>query len=367
MSQKKPKYAIRFGLGAVKAVGFNLMDKASDIRQKDGDYKNIYDFCERQDPKAINKKSIEALAKAGAFDKIHDNRHQIAQSFDILTAYAQKQDEEKNSNQMTLFAGMPEANKKPSLKLVEDWDNQEKLQKEFEAFGFFLNKHPLDDKLSELKKRGIIFSSKIENDELEDGNIIKIAGVVAASKHRSSSKGRFAYLTMSDPFGIYEVMIFDEAIITQHRDNLEDGSQIMLTCLVRKDDGGIRILTKEVSKLDDFIRNTKAKNEEFEDIKKQVMRNRYNKNHKDNDKKSENNQNKTAIKQAISSLNIKVKSKDAIFSLKSYILRFITNSDDNFTHITLITQNCRISLPQKFCLDKADIDKINGIVGIEIS
>lgn len=365
MSQQEEKYAIRFGLGAIKAVGFNAMQKAYEERKENGDFKDVYDFCERLDPKSINKKSIEALAKAGAFEKLHKNRRQLAESFDILSAFAAKKEEEKNSDQMTFFGAMPEANANPALKNVEDWDVDEKLQKEFEAFGFFLNEHPIDRKLTDLKKRGVIFSTKIEKGELEDGNLIKIAGVVAASKHRSSARGRFAYLTMSDPFGIYEVMIFDETIITEQRDNLVDGSQIMLSCLVRKDEGGIRILTKEVSKLDDFIRNVKPQEEEFEDIKQQTMRGRYNKNHNKEENKKENEAAQPPIKRALKKVTIAIHNRDSIFAVKSMILRFITNSEDNYTSVSLNANGTIISLPQKFCLDISDLTNLNKINGVD--
>lgn len=368
MSGQQQKYAIRFGLGAIKAVGYNMMVKVRENRDEQGPFKDIYDFCERIDPKSVNKKSIEALAKSGAFEVLQKNRRQIAESFDILSAYSSKREEEKNSSQMSLFGGMPEANAKPALKNVEDWEHDEKLQKEFEAFGFFLNEHPLDRKLTDLKKRGVVFSTKIEKGDLEDGNIIKIAGVVAASKHRSSARGRFAYLTMSDPFGIYEVMIFDEAIITGHRDNLVDGSQIMLSCLVRKDEGGIRILTKEVSKLDDFINNTKAQKEEFEDIKKQVMRNRYNKDHNKNNSNQdqESQQSQTPVKRAIKEVTINISNRDSIFSVKSQILRYITHNEENFTKVYLIANGSKIALPQKFCLDENDLKALNKIGGVEV-
>jgi len=364
MSNQEQKYAIRFGLGAIKAVGFNVMQKACDIRNETGEYKDVYDFCERLDPKSINKKSIEALAKSGSFEKLQKNRRQIAESYDILSAFSAKKEEEKNSDQMTFFGAMPETNANPPLKNVEDWDHDEKLQKEFEAFGFFLNEHPLDRKLEDLKKRGVVFSTKIEKGELEDCNVIKIAGVVAASKHRSGSRGRFAYLTMSDPFGIYEVMIFDEDIITQCRDLLVDGSQIMLSCLVRKDEGGIRILTKEVSKLDDFIQNVKAKEEEFEDIKVQKMRNRYNKNHDKEGNNKDSNTPQTPIKQAIKEVSIIIENRDSIFAVKSLILRFVTQTDDNFTKVHLTASGTRISLPQKFCLDRNDLTNLNKINGV---
>ena len=209
-SDTKPKLSIRFGLGAIKAVGFNMTENAVKERVENGKFKDIYDFSERLDPKTINKKSIEALSKAGAFDCLHDNRHQIANSFDVLSSYAAQKHEAASSNQMSLFCGTPEADVKPELKKVEKWTKIERLQKEFEAFGFFLNEHPTDDHVPALRRRGVIFSDKLERDELGDNSLVKMSGVIAGSKHRSGPRGRFAYLTISDYLGIFEAMIFDE-------------------------------------------------------------------------------------------------------------------------------------------------------------
>ncbi len=266
-------YAIRFGLGAIKAVGFGMMEIAVNERKNAGKFKDVYDFVTRLDPKSINKKSIEALAKSGGFDDIANNRRQIFESFDVLSAYSHQTKDEASSSQMSMFGELLGGeNLKPELKKVEDWSKVERLQKEFEAFGFFLNEHPLDDYVGELRKRGAVFCDKIERDEFEDNMLIKMAGVIAASKHRSGPRGRFAYLSISDPYGIFEAMIFDEALITKARDILVDGSSVVIECLVKKDEGGIRILVREVHKLDDFIKNTKPAAAAFEDIKKQPQR-----------------------------------------------------------------------------------------------
>jgi len=355
------KYAIRFGLGAIKAVGLNSMKEVSKVRKEEGNFSTIYDFCEKVEPKSINKKSIEALAKSGAFDCISDNRRQLAESFDILSSYATQKNEEANSNQMSLFGGTDQEHVKPKLKQLPNWQKEEKLNKEFEAFGFFLNEHPLDDKLSDLKKRGVIFSDKIERGELEDGFLLKMAGVVSGSKHRSGSRGRFAYITISDPFGIFEAMIFDEELITAARDILVDGSQIVLQCLIRKDDGGIRILVREITKLEDFIKNTTPKDKDFEDIKKRRMPNRNQQQNTNTEEKKFEKPQKIAIK----NITLKIENRDAIFNFKSYLSR-CQSSEESLSNITLMTNNQKITLPQKYLIDEADLKKISAISGIEI-
>jgi DNA polymerase III alpha subunit len=387
MSKTEEKFAIRFGLGALKAVGFNMMEVAIKERTNHGKFKDLYDFTERLDPKSINKKSIEALAKAGAFDTLHDNRCQIAESFDILSSYANKKKEEATSSQMSLFGDMPELNKKPELRKVSNWNKIDRLQKEFEAFGFFLNEHPVDDKIPDLRKRGVIFSDKLERDELDDNSLIKMAGVVAGSKHRSSARGRFAYLYISDPFGIFEAMVFDEALITAARDILADGSIISLECLIRKDEGGIRILVRDVKKLDDFINATKPQDKDFEDIKKQVTRNYKN---KDFNKGSNNNfapkataptpapVNTTppppAIKRVFAKVEIIIKSASPIPAIKSLLDTCLAKEGSIKTKIMFFIMEggkvMKIELPSNYAIDSghiAPLKAIGGVIDVEFS
>ena len=383
------KFAIRFGLGAIKAVGFGMMENAIKEREENGKFKDIYDFAKRLDPRSINKKSIEALAKAGAFDLLNKNRRQISESFDILSSYSAEQSEAASSNQMSLFGGLPEANKKPELKKVEDWSRVERLQKEFEAFGFFLNEHPVDEFMSDLKKRGVIFSDKIERDELQDNNLVKISGVVAGSKHRSGPRGRFAYLTMSDPLGIYEAMIFDEALITNARDLLVDGSMVTLECLIRKDDGGIRILVRDVKKLEDFIRITPARNEDFEDIKQQPARREYNRDRNSDSNAPRNFERKTfekkpaatqetshqdkieilKAKKILPAVQIILKERDAIIGIKSLLSqRLAPQGFEKFTKVYFVVMRngkiTKVELSEKYLIDNADILKMRAISGI---
>lgn len=376
---KKEKLAIRFGLGAIKAVGFGIMELAAKERDENGKFKDIYDFAKRLDPKSINKKSIEALSKAGAFDNLNKNRRQLAESFDILSNYAADKKEEATSNQMSLFGDMPELNKDPELKKISDWNKEERLQKEFEAFGYFLNEHPIDDKISDLKKRGAIFSEKLEQDSLEDNSLIKIAGIVAGSKHRSSARGRFAYLYISDPFGMFEAMLFDEALITAARDILVDGSAVCLECLIKKDEGGTRILVRDVKRLDDFINNTPPKDKDFEDITKQASRRKYNNNYNKNQDNSNKSfspaQNKTsepyvapAPKKIFNKVEVIIRNPSPIMSIKSLLNNCQASNDQEKTKITIsIIQQGKVSkieLPNLYRLDEVAILRLKTITDV---
>jgi DNA polymerase III alpha subunit len=381
------KFAIRFGLGGIKAVGFGVMELAVKERELNGKFTDIYNFSERLNPRSINKKSIEALAKSGAFDVLQTNRRQVAESFDILAAYSAEKSEAINSNQMSLFGALADTNAKPELKKTSSWTKAERLQKEFEAFGFFLNEHPLDDIISDLKKRGVVFSKKLEGDELEDNSLLKMAGVIAGSKHRSGPRGRFAYITISDPYGIFEAMIFDESIITSARDILVDGSSVFLECLIKKDDGGTRILVREVKKLEDFIQNTQAQAADFEDIKKQPARN-YSRNNNlnssyTNPEKKSFTQEKTQkfdseksaalTKKALSKVNIIIKSRDPIFSLKAQLSQHLAPNSLTKTTAVFISvignkNITKIELAPKYLLDELDasrLSKIEKVIDVE--
>lgn len=388
------KYAIRFALGAIKAVGIGAMEELVKERNSGGKFKDIYHLAERIEPRLINKKSIEALSKAGAFDKIHNNRRQIAESFEVISAYSAEQNLAKTSNQMTFFGGGIVENKKPQLKKVADWEEEEKLRHEFTAFGFFPKQHPLDRVKEDLQKRGVIFSSRLDREDLKDGDIVKMAGVVTASRHRSGGRGRFAYVYLSDTDGVYETTIFDEGIITNARDLINDGSQIVVENLLKIDEGGVRNLVKKITSLDDFLKNTKARATVFEDIvnnksnyksfnnnKNFTKNNNLNKNfqaNKINDPTPEASQEPLA--QKTMTIEIAINAPHAIIALSSF-LENRTFNPSNLSALEKITSNnlqkitiflkiinrqntARIALNQQYQISIEEIKILKNLQGI---
>ena len=374
-------YAIRFGLGAIKAVGLKMMEDSVLERQQNGKFKDVFDFAKRTDAKSINKKSIEALAKSGAFDSLNPNRRQISESFEILSSYSADIKEEENSNQMNLFGSIAEDNSRQTLKNVSNWNKKQKLTGEFEAFGFFLNEHPLDDRVNDLKLRGIAFSPKLEEEELGDNTLLKMAGVVASSKHRSGSRGRFAYLNILDPYGIFEVTIFDEALITANRDLIEDGSEIVIECLIKKDEGGSRILVRNVENIDDFIAKVAPSSKPFEDIKKLPAK----KNNANFDKKNSpapsslstppksqpiNNQSHTTAPpslnnpKTINEIHIRLVDKSAVLPLKTILTQKLANDGNAIIYLivnNVDNQKVTIALPHKYKIAEIDIFRLRNL------
>ena len=363
-SNSQPKFAIRFGLSAIKAVGSNITNHIVEKRTAEGNFTDIYDFAKRIDTKFINKKSIEALAKSGSFDCLQVNRKQIAESFDILSAYSNSSKEEANSNQLTFFSQQTHL---PALKKSAQYNANQKLQAEFEAFGFFLNEHPIDNYLLDLKKRGVVFADKLDDDSLLDNSLLKMAGIITSSKHRSSGKGRFAYLYVSDPFSIYEIMCYDENLITTKRDLLADGSILVFECLIKKDDGGTRILAKNIFNLNDFLQQVKPQAQEFADIK--VIKSKKDFSNKPNSSFSSNTNNfkpttpekNLATEPVIKALEITIVNEKSILPLKTILAqKTATNQQDAMT-IFLIADGKRILLPQKYQLNTTDIFRLQNI------
>lgn len=254
--------AVRYGFAGVKGVGESVGDEITAERKKNGDFKTIFDFVERMSGRVVNKKAMEALAKAGAFDNIHQNRKQVHDSCEVLSKYCVSFNEEKNSAQLSLFGGMGlSSNTKPVLVRTDDWIGVEKYQKEFEAFGFYLAGHPLDVVKTALDERGITYSNELDTEAIVDGDKIRVVGVVITTSIKSSDKGRYAFISISDAKGMIEVALFSNDLIIAHKDWLDDKQHLQLEfdCMVKKDDGGFRVIANDFQLLQDFIKDNSSK------------------------------------------------------------------------------------------------------------
>lgn len=134
---------IRFGLAAIKNVGEAAVEKIIQVRNEKL-FEDIYDFCLRVDSKIVNKRAIEGLILAGAFDSLHPNRAQLFENIEDILRYSQKRRENLSIGQVSLFETSDEI-LKPSLKEVENWKTLERLKREHQVLGFFISGHPLLD------------------------------------------------------------------------------------------------------------------------------------------------------------------------------------------------------------------------------
>jgi DNA polymerase-3 subunit alpha len=247
------EYGIRYALGALKNVGTTAMGVLEKEREQNGDFKDIFDLASRCGGQVMNKRQMENLVKAGAFDNLHENRKQIYGGIESILRYSSLVNSEKNSNQSSLFGGEEQAQTdRPKLLPTEDWASLDKMNNEFDAIGLYLNRHPLEIYSNILRKTNILpYSELVE--KLEDGNTsTKIAGVLIAKRMRSSPRGRFATISFSDNSGIFEVSIYNEDILSGASDLLDPGNVLLLDIDARKDDGGIRMTASSVKNIEDL-------------------------------------------------------------------------------------------------------------------
>ncbi len=239
---------VLYALGAVRNVGLSAMQQVVEVRERGGAFTDLFDFLERIDPKSVNKRALENLARAGAFDRIHANRAQIVASADTLIAYAQSQAADREGGQVSLFGDA--AAGRPRVSDREPWSQSDRLDEELAAVGFYLSGHPLDDMVEALRaRRTVLYVEAMQRIE-EGEEVLRMAGIVRRRQERPSQSGdKFAYVTLSDPTGEYEVMFQAEAL-RRHRDLLEPGQALSVKVRARNRDGEIRLYGEDAQRVD---------------------------------------------------------------------------------------------------------------------
>jgi DNA polymerase-3 subunit alpha len=219
---------IFYALAAVKGVGRQAMDHVVAIRAESGPFRSLSDFSRRIDPKLVNKRAFESLVRAGAFDGLHANRRQLVESSDAVLGGAALSARERVSGQATLF-GEPTGST-DTIRLVEtqDWPAHERLSEEFDAMGFYLSGHPLDTYASALKRLGAITFGVLIEDRRRVGFQATMAGtVIKKYERRGRNDQAYAFVTLSDTSGMFEVMLFAE-VLAQARALLDPGKSVLL-------------------------------------------------------------------------------------------------------------------------------------------
>jgi DNA polymerase-3 subunit alpha len=224
--------AVRYALGAVRNVGFQAMAELAKERSANGPFKDLFDFARRMDPRQINRRALENLAKAGGFDSLNPNRAQVLTMVDTLIAEANRAADDRVSKQVSLFGG-PDASSQSNLSRapakVDAWLPTERLNAEFEAIGFYLSAHPLDDYMPALRRGRVATFAELVAKGARGGTIRgQIAGTVVKVQERKSAKGNpFAFVSLSDPSGLYEVTLFSDVLLAA-REHLVAGKSLVL-------------------------------------------------------------------------------------------------------------------------------------------
>ena len=257
------KKTIRYGLSALKNVGTSGTLKIVNERKKNGNYKNIDDFCNRLKDENINIRQLEFLIKSGSFDDLEKNRSKLFNNINKIVQVIR--DNGKNIDQNNLFANNIEGNNNViNLNYSgKKWTKSATLNFEYEALGLYLSQHPLKDFDIFLKKNNFLTYEEIEksmiNVKNEEKKFFKIAALPIDIKERTSKKGnKYAYAQFSDTTSNFEAIIFSD-VLNSSNELIKNHDLLFLTLEVIKKDNNISLRVQEVLSLRKFINESDKK------------------------------------------------------------------------------------------------------------
>ena len=207
---------IRFGMQGIKGVGGSAVDNIIEERNKNGEFKDIFDFVKRVKLNSVNKKNIEALTYAGAFDGFENiSREQLFAEEDgrtfieRLISFGHSFQTQSTDNTLSLFGGENAISvENPIIPVAKEWSSIAKLEKEREHIGVYLSAHPLDEFRYEIEHGGFIPLKNMNNLSEKNGQEIKVCGFVTQVEHTFDKKGNpVGYMTIEDFSGSYRVRV----------------------------------------------------------------------------------------------------------------------------------------------------------------
>ncbi len=240
--------AIHYALAAVKNVGREAMAAVVAERRSNGLFKDVWDFAGRLDPRQVNKRQVENLARAGAFDGMNPNRAQMLAAAEILLRFAGHAAEERESAQVSLFGGDDGATDvpPPPLPAVAEWLQLDKLANEAQAIGFYLSAHPLESYPALLARKSMVNYAEMESRADQGGTQFRIAATIEEVSERKSAKGNpYAFVRVSDQTGIFELTLFGDEL-SASRDLLVKGASVVMTVDVRDDGERRRMIASQL-------------------------------------------------------------------------------------------------------------------------
>ncbi|OYU11992.1 MAG: DNA polymerase III subunit alpha [Comamonadaceae bacterium PBBC1] len=240
---------IRYGLGAIKGTGQQAIDAIVAARNEGGPFKSLFDFAVRVDRSRINKRTVDALIKAGAFDSLHMNRAALSVSIDKAFEFAAAT--VANANQGGLFDMLGDdshgsSTQEPDLVEVMPWGIKERLLLEKTAVGFFLSGHLFDAVEREVRQ-----FARRKIDELIDSREPQLmAGIVSDLRIINGQRGKVAIFKLDDKSGVMEATA-DESLINSAKHLLKDDELIVVTAKMQADrfSGGFRLKVEQIMDL----------------------------------------------------------------------------------------------------------------------
>ena len=237
--------SIRYGLGAIKGTGKNAIEAVVRARQEGGPFLSFYDFCRRVDKRTVNKRTVEGLIKAGAFDSIEPNRAKVFASVERGFVFGSAV--VANVNQGGLFDsnedGRGSSSEEPEMVEAGTWSIKERLTLEKAALGFHVSGHLFDDMADEVRQ----FAKKPASEVKEGRDLSTVAGIVSELRYINGARGRVALFKIDDKTAILDVAV-DESTMATFTGDLKDDEFVVINARVMKDkfSGGLRLSAQEI-------------------------------------------------------------------------------------------------------------------------
>ena len=259
---------IRFGLGTIKNVGIGVIDNIVKERNKNGKFENFTSFCERMKNETVNKKCIESLIKAGAFDNLGKNRATLLASFENIIDSINQSARNSMENQVSMFDIMSESEKlsesaKYSFTEMPEMEKRDLLSLEKDMLGLYISGHPLDKYKTYIEKQSTINSLNVLeiNDEIaesgyskkyKDGQTVKYAGIISKIKKKFTKNNTImAFVTVEDLHGQIEIIVFDSVYSRSSSLLLEDNVVLIEGRISIREDEPIKIVASKISEFDE--------------------------------------------------------------------------------------------------------------------
>ena len=241
---------IRYSLAALRNVGRQAVDHICAEREKRGRFKDVSAFARAINPRLVNKRALETLASAGAFDELGIDRATALANVDRIMAAGSRSLEDETGGQNDLFAGAARTPPPIELRPAKPWVPTDRLSRELEAVGFFLTGHPLDDYQEVLEALGadtwVDFAAKARTRRV----VGTLAGTVLSTRERQGKTGNaYAFVAFSDPTGQFEAVVFSEALAAS-RELLKPGSAVLLDVEAEADGETVKVRVQRISSLE---------------------------------------------------------------------------------------------------------------------
>ena len=243
--------------GSVKNVGTAVVDTIVKNRKQNGEFKSFTDFCERMQGESVNKKCIESLIKAGAFDEFEQTRSTLLASFETIIDTINDTSKKTMQGQVTMFdLGKTEDEKIENMKYkfttLKEFDEKELLSMEKEMLGIYISGHPLEKFRKNIEKVATIntlqmIQMKEQNDFSQDGKPVKYVGIINSIKKKYTKKNTLmAFMTVEDLYGSTEIIVFDSCYSKAQNILLEENIVLIEGRLSIREDDDVKIVANSI-------------------------------------------------------------------------------------------------------------------------